>query len=97
MNEERRRNIGKRNNAATPSKGPKIVGVNSSSKSGVSFLSNTSPTVTPIHVKTMPPGIMPMMVVQIKLKRRAPTSAGKIFARAKGTIGTYLNINITET
>jgi hypothetical protein len=97
MNEERRRNIGKRNNAATPSKGPKIVGVNSSSKSGVSFLSNTSPTVTPIHVKTMPPGIMPMMVVQIKLKRRAPTSAGKIFARAKGTIGTNLNISITET
>ena len=97
MNEERLRNIGKRNNAATPSKGPKIVGVNSSSKSGVSFLSNTSPTVTPIHVKTMPPGIMPMMVVQIKLKRRAPTSAGKIFARAKGTIGTNLNISITET
>ena len=97
MNKERRRNIGKRNNAATPSKGPKIVGVNSSSKSGVSFLSNTSPTVTPIHVKTMPPGIMPMMVVQIKLKRRAPTIAGKIFARAKGTIGTNLNISITET
>ena len=97
MNEERLRNIGKRNNAATPSKGPKIVGVNSSSKSGVSFLSNTSPTVTPTHVKTMPPGIMPMMVVQIKLKRRAPTSAGKIFARAKGTIGTNLNISITET
>ena len=45
----------------------------------------------------MPPGIMPMMVVQIKLKRRAPTSAGKIFARAKGTIGTNLNISITET
>ena len=97
MNEERRRNIGKRNNAATPSKGPKIVGVNSSSKSGVSFLSNTSPTVTPIHVKTMPPGIMPMMVVQIKLKSRTPTSAGKIFAKAKGTIGTNLNISITET
>ena len=97
MNEERRRNIGKRNNAATPSRGPKIVGVKRSSKLGVSFLSNTSPTVTPIHVKTMPPGIIPMMVVQIKLKRRAPTSAGKIFAKANGTIGTNLNISITET
>ena len=97
MNEERRRNIGKRNNAATPSRGPKIVGVKRSSKLGVSFLSNTSPTVTPIHVKTMPPGIMPMIVVQIKLKRRTPTIAGKIFAKANGTIGTNLNISITET
>ena len=97
MNEERRKNIGKRSNAVTPNRGPKIVGVKRSSRLGVSFLSNTSPTVTPIHVKTIPPGIIPMMVVQIKLKRRTPTTAGKIFARAKGTIGTNLNISITET
>lgn len=97
MNEERRKNIGKRSNAATPNRGPRIIGVKRSSRLGVSFLSNTSPTVTPIQVKTIPPGIIPIMVVQIKLKRRTLTSAGKTFAKEKGTIGTNLSISITET
>ena len=76
--------IGNKSSAAKPSIGLRITGLNKSSKLGYSFRSNTSPTPTPIHVKTIPPGIMPIIVVQIKLKSLTPTIAGKIFAKKKG-------------
>ena len=41
--------------------------------------------------------MIPITVVQIKLKSLTLTSAGKIFARKNGTSGTNLSINMIET